>query len=316
MSREHFDIIITDIKMPGMDGATFYRQVRQHDPVRRIIFITGDTVNSDTQPSSSASPTPCSRSLKLGPCETPSSRSYKTQPTCSRLPTPIPWASWLADSSDETLTRPRSSFEAAQCSLSSRPIGPKPQGDFPRASTSRLRSRFRQRICVCGDNEGDAVSGDADAPEGRIELEAEARVAGGGRGGGRAIRERLKQRVVELARFRGAVPGCRDLDEPRRPSVEHPAVATRAIGAFRAAGRLVRSPRTRRSCQRNSPMFARPASDQPSPSVDSNGMSWTGLAPSPALYLSGCSTCSVVVGMFPSTGRRVETSGATLSTKQ
>jgi two-component system NtrC family sensor kinase len=46
-----FDVIITDMKMPGMDGATFYREVRRRDPglARRIIFITGDTVSPDTR---------------------------------------------------------------------------------------------------------------------------------------------------------------------------------------------------------------------------------------------------------------------------
>ena len=51
VERERFDVIITDLKMPGMDGASFYRQVRQRDPAlaRRIIFITGDTVSPDTR---------------------------------------------------------------------------------------------------------------------------------------------------------------------------------------------------------------------------------------------------------------------------
>jgi two-component system NtrC family sensor kinase len=51
VEREPFDVIITDMKMPGMDGASFYRQVRQRDPAlaRRIVFITGDTVSPDTR---------------------------------------------------------------------------------------------------------------------------------------------------------------------------------------------------------------------------------------------------------------------------
>jgi len=51
VERERFDVIITDMKMPGMDGATFYRQVRQRDPAqaRRMVFITGDTVSPDTR---------------------------------------------------------------------------------------------------------------------------------------------------------------------------------------------------------------------------------------------------------------------------
>ena len=36
--HESFDVIITDMKMPGLDGASFYRQVRERDPeqARRI----------------------------------------------------------------------------------------------------------------------------------------------------------------------------------------------------------------------------------------------------------------------------------------
>jgi signal transduction histidine kinase len=51
VEQENFDVIITDLKMPGMDGASFYRQVRERDPAqaRRIIFITGDTVGADTR---------------------------------------------------------------------------------------------------------------------------------------------------------------------------------------------------------------------------------------------------------------------------
>jgi two-component system NtrC family sensor kinase len=45
------DVIITDMKMPGMDGATFYRELRERDPLlaSRIVFITGDTVSPDTR---------------------------------------------------------------------------------------------------------------------------------------------------------------------------------------------------------------------------------------------------------------------------
>jgi two-component system NtrC family sensor kinase len=45
------ELIITDMKMPGMDGATFFKEVSRRDPAlaRRIIFITGDTVSPDTR---------------------------------------------------------------------------------------------------------------------------------------------------------------------------------------------------------------------------------------------------------------------------
>jgi two-component system NtrC family sensor kinase len=70
VGRESFDIIITDMKMPGMDGASFYRQVRQRDPAqaRRIIFITGDTVSPDTRAFLQRVANPVlSKPFKIGP---------------------------------------------------------------------------------------------------------------------------------------------------------------------------------------------------------------------------------------------------------
>jgi signal transduction histidine kinase len=70
VSRETFDVIITDMKMPGMDGAAFYRQVRQQDPgqARRIIFITGDTVSPDTRAFLQKVTNPVlSKPFKIGP---------------------------------------------------------------------------------------------------------------------------------------------------------------------------------------------------------------------------------------------------------
>ncbi len=46
-----YDIIISDIKMPGMDGKRFYHETRRIKPelLNRFIFITGDGVNKHTQ---------------------------------------------------------------------------------------------------------------------------------------------------------------------------------------------------------------------------------------------------------------------------
>jgi signal transduction histidine kinase/CheY-like chemotaxis protein len=46
-----FDAVITDVRMPGMDGVTFYRRVAERNPslAHRIIFISGDTVNRETR---------------------------------------------------------------------------------------------------------------------------------------------------------------------------------------------------------------------------------------------------------------------------
>jgi signal transduction histidine kinase len=70
VEQASFDIIITDMKMPGMDGASFYRSVRAKDPAlaRRMIFITGDTVSPDTRAFLQRVSNPVlSKPFKIGP---------------------------------------------------------------------------------------------------------------------------------------------------------------------------------------------------------------------------------------------------------
>jgi two-component system NtrC family sensor kinase len=46
-----FDLIISDIKMPGLGGPDLYRRLQEQRPglARRVIFVTGDTMNATTQ---------------------------------------------------------------------------------------------------------------------------------------------------------------------------------------------------------------------------------------------------------------------------
>jgi len=48
MHRLKFDVIVSDWKMPGMNGIQFYEHLLQHDPAAaaRTIFMTGDVINS------------------------------------------------------------------------------------------------------------------------------------------------------------------------------------------------------------------------------------------------------------------------------
>lgn len=45
-----YDAILSDIKIPGLDGPTFYRAVTEKYPAlaRRFVFLTGDTLNPAT----------------------------------------------------------------------------------------------------------------------------------------------------------------------------------------------------------------------------------------------------------------------------
>jgi CheY-like chemotaxis protein len=42
LAQRTYDVIVCDVRMPGMDGVTFYREVERRDPVmaRRIVFMT------------------------------------------------------------------------------------------------------------------------------------------------------------------------------------------------------------------------------------------------------------------------------------
>ena len=46
-----FDFIICDVKMPGMDGVTFYQQLKGIGSpyLDKVIFITGDTMTEKIQ---------------------------------------------------------------------------------------------------------------------------------------------------------------------------------------------------------------------------------------------------------------------------
>jgi PAS domain S-box-containing protein len=51
VSREKFDLIISDFRMPGMNGREFHQQVQQNYPAlaKCIVFLTGDVVTEDTR---------------------------------------------------------------------------------------------------------------------------------------------------------------------------------------------------------------------------------------------------------------------------
>jgi PAS domain S-box-containing protein len=48
MAAEHYDVILTDIRMPDLDGRTLYREIERRWPEQasRVVFVTGDSLAS------------------------------------------------------------------------------------------------------------------------------------------------------------------------------------------------------------------------------------------------------------------------------
>jgi CheY-like chemotaxis protein len=46
-----YDVVLSDMKMPELDGPGLYREVRRHDPrlARRFVFLTGDGLGPETR---------------------------------------------------------------------------------------------------------------------------------------------------------------------------------------------------------------------------------------------------------------------------
>jgi two-component system NtrC family sensor kinase len=57
LSREVYDIILCDVKMPSLSGFAFVAAIRERDPdlADRVIFVTGDTLSPNTRTALEAS---------------------------------------------------------------------------------------------------------------------------------------------------------------------------------------------------------------------------------------------------------------------
>jgi two-component system NtrC family sensor kinase len=51
IARDSFDLILTDVKMPGMSGFELHQKIKQRDSdlATRLVFVTGDTMSAATQ---------------------------------------------------------------------------------------------------------------------------------------------------------------------------------------------------------------------------------------------------------------------------
>lgn len=51
LQKKDYDVVISDMKMPSLSGAEFYKLVNEKYPkvAKRIIFVTGDLLNLETK---------------------------------------------------------------------------------------------------------------------------------------------------------------------------------------------------------------------------------------------------------------------------
>jgi CheY-like chemotaxis protein len=64
-----FDVILSDIRMPELDGPGLFREIEQRDPrlLQRMIFLTGDTLSPTTREFLEQTAVPClSKPFALG----------------------------------------------------------------------------------------------------------------------------------------------------------------------------------------------------------------------------------------------------------
>jgi CheY-like chemotaxis protein len=63
LERDHFDLILSDVHMPGLDGMALYRELEQRRPelTPRMIFMTGNILDEDTADFFAATGAPCLR---------------------------------------------------------------------------------------------------------------------------------------------------------------------------------------------------------------------------------------------------------------
>jgi CheY-like chemotaxis protein len=51
LQKDTYDLILSDIRMPEIDGAAFYRALQHHHPALcpRVIFLTGDSLSPESR---------------------------------------------------------------------------------------------------------------------------------------------------------------------------------------------------------------------------------------------------------------------------
>lgn len=63
LEQKTFDVIVSDVEMPVMDGLTMVQHIRRHHPRLAIIFITGLTTHATSSTATSRARTSTSRNL-------------------------------------------------------------------------------------------------------------------------------------------------------------------------------------------------------------------------------------------------------------
>src|SRR5256712_13252055 len=63
LANEAFDLVMIDIRMPELDGPSFYRELERRNPdqARRVMFMTGGAVGAGTAELPSTGRTPVLR---------------------------------------------------------------------------------------------------------------------------------------------------------------------------------------------------------------------------------------------------------------
>ena len=61
IAERHYDLVVSDIRMPGLDGPSLWRRIVADQPrlARRVLFVTGDTLSGSAASFLAESGAPC-----------------------------------------------------------------------------------------------------------------------------------------------------------------------------------------------------------------------------------------------------------------
>ena len=91
MAAEKYDVVYTDIRMPGMDGIAVAEHIKKHQPWLPVVIVSGyATAENEARAKAAGVSAVLHKPLSPAPPTSPPSANH----TCARSCSPSSWPSW------------------------------------------------------------------------------------------------------------------------------------------------------------------------------------------------------------------------------